>query len=66
MAKVKYIIDEKGKKKAVLIDIKEYQRVMWRLEDLEDALDLDIAVRETKNFKDYRVIREELKKEGRL
>ena len=66
MAKVKYIIAEKSKKKAVLIDIKEYQRVMWRLEDLEDALDLDIAVRETKNFKDYRVIREELKKEGRL
>jgi len=66
MAKVRYIIDEKGKKKAVLMDIKEYQQVMQRLEDLEDALDLDIAVRETRNFKDYRVIREELKKEGRL
>ena len=66
MAKVRYIIDEKGKKRAVLMDIKEYQQVMQRLEDLEDALDLDIAVRETRNFKDYRVIREELKKAGRL
>jgi len=66
MAKVRYIIDEKGKKKAVLMDIKEYQQVMRRLEDLEDALDLDIAVRETRSFKDYQVIREELKKEGRL
>ena len=66
MAKVRYIIDDKGKKKAVLMDIKEYRQVMRRLEDLEDALDLDIAVRETRNFKDYRVIREELKKEGRL
>ena len=66
MAKVRYIIDDKGKKKAVLMDIKEYQQVMRRLEDLEDALDLDIAVRETPSFKDYQVIREELKKEGRL
>jgi len=66
MSKVKYIVDEKGKKKAVLMDIKEYQHVMRRLEDLEDALDLDIAVRETRIFKDYRVIREELKKEGRI
>jgi len=66
MAKVRYIIDDKGKKKAVLMDIKEYQQVMRRLEDLEDALDLDIAVRDTRNFKDYQVIREELKKEGRL
>ena len=66
MAKVRYIIDDKGKKKAVLMDIKEYQQVMRRLEDLEDALDLDIAVRETRNFKAYRVIREELKKAGRL
>jgi PHD/YefM family antitoxin component YafN of YafNO toxin-antitoxin module len=66
MAKVRYIIDEKGKKKAVLMDIKEYQQVMQRLEDLEDALDLDIAVRETRNFKDYQVIREGLKKAGRL
>jgi hypothetical protein len=66
MAKVRYIIDDKGKKKAVLMDIKEYQQVMRRLEDLEDALDIDIAVRETPSFKDYQVIREELKKEGRL
>lgn len=66
MAKVRYIIDEKGKKKAVLMDIQEYHHVMRRLEDLEDALDLDIAVRETRSFKDYQSIRQELIKEGRL
>ena len=66
MAKVRYIIDEKGKKKAVLMDIQEYHHVMRRLEDLEDALDLDIAVRETRSFKDYQSLRQELIKEGRL
>ena len=66
MAKVRYIIDEKGKKKAVLMDIQEYHHVMRRLEDLEDALDLDIAVRETRSFKDYQSLRKELIKEGRL
>jgi PHD/YefM family antitoxin component YafN of YafNO toxin-antitoxin module len=66
MAKVRYIIDDKGKKKAVLMDIKEYHHVMRRLEDLEDALDLDTAVRETRSFKDYQSVRQELIKEGRL
>ncbi|MBI2867543.1 MAG: hypothetical protein HYX97_04330 [Chloroflexi bacterium] len=35
-----YVIDEKGKKKAVVLDIKEYTRLLRRLEELEDALAL--------------------------
>jgi len=66
MAKAQYLIDEKGKKKAVLLDIKEYQQVLQRLEDLEDALSLDEAARSAKSFRDYSKIREELKQEGRL
>ena len=66
MAKAQYLIDEKGKKKAVLLDIKEYEQVLQRLEDLEDALSLDEAVRSAKSFKAYSEIREELKQEGRL
>ena len=66
MAKAQYLIDVKGKKKAVLLDIKEYEQVLQRIEDLEDALSLDEAVRSAKNFRDYSEIRTELKQEGRL
>ncbi len=47
MAKVreKYLIDDKGKKTAVVLDVREYRRLMERLENLEDALDLDEARR---------------------
>ena len=66
MAKTKYLTDEKGRKTAVLLDIREYQRVLQRLEELEDALSLDEAVRNSQSFRDYGEIRGELKQEGRL
>jgi hypothetical protein len=66
MAKTKYLTDEKGRKTAVLLDIREYQRVLQRLEELEDALSLDEAVRDSQSFRDYGEIRAELKQEGRL
>ncbi len=62
----KYVVDEKGRKKAVLLNIREYSRLLARLEELEDALDLDEAVRQAQGFRDYREVREELHKEGRL
>lgn len=61
MAKAKYLVDEKGKKTAVLLDIKEYERFLQRLEELEDALILDEAVRNAQSFRDYGEIRAELK-----
>jgi len=66
IAGVKYIVDKNGRKKAVLLDMKEYSRLLARVEELEDALDLDTAVRATQEFRDYREIREGLVKEGRL
>ena len=62
----KYLIDKKGRKKAVLLDMKEYSRLLARMEELEDALDLDAAARTAQGFRDYREIRGELLKEGRL
>ncbi len=62
----KYLIDKNGRKKAVLLDMKEYSRLLARMEELEDTLDLDTATRTAQEFKDYREIREELLKEGRL
>ena len=62
----KYLVDKKGRKKAVLLDMKEYSRLLTRMEELEDALDLDTAERTAQEFRNYREIRKELLKEERL
>ncbi len=61
-----YIVDSKGQKKAVILPIKEFNRLIERLEELEDALSLDQAMESVQEFSDYRQVREELKREGRL
>ncbi len=61
-----YIVDSKGRKKAVVIPIKQFDIVVDRLADLEDALFLDQADDDALEFVDYREVRAELKKEGRL
>ncbi len=62
----KYLVDSRGRKTAVLLNIKEYSRLLERLEELQDTLDLDEAVRNAQGFRDYREIREGLLKDGRL
>jgi hypothetical protein len=37
--KVQYIVDEKGKKVGVLLDIKTYRKMIADLEELEDIVD---------------------------
>ena len=64
--RTKYLVDSKGRKKAVLLDMKEYSQLLARMDGLEDALDLDKAIRTTHEFKDYKEIRESLVKEERL
>lgn len=58
--KPKYVVDEKGRKTAVVLSIKDYCALMQRLEDLEDALDLDRAVEAATDFRKYSEIRSEL------
>ena len=41
--------------------MKDYRHPMQRLEDLEDALDLDSAVRTATGSRDYATIRDELR-----
>ena len=62
-SKPQYLVDEKGRKKSVFLNIKEYRELLRRLEDLEDALELDEAVRTAEGFKDYQEVRGELEKE---
>lgn len=51
--KPKYLVDEKGHKKAVVLSLKEYENVIDMIEDLEDANDLLRAEREATSFTPY-------------
>ena len=64
--KPKYLVNDKGRKTAAVLSMKDYRSLMQRLEDLEDALDLDEAVETATGFREYTEIRAELQKEGNL
>jgi len=64
--KEKYVIDEKGKKTAVVLDLASYNALLEHIEDLEDALELDEAIRSPKSFRSYEDIKADLKKAGRI
>lgn len=52
-AKPKYLVDEKGHKKAIVLNIKEYKNIIELIENLEDANDLLRAEREATSFIPY-------------
>ena len=62
----RYLVDRTGRKTAVMLDVATYRALMEYVEDLEDALELDEAVRSAKSFRPYDEIRRELKTEGKL
>ena len=62
----KYLVNTKGRKTAVVLSMKEYRLLMEHLEDLEDILEMDTAVKTETDSRDYQEIRVELKKEGKL
>jgi PHD/YefM family antitoxin component YafN of YafNO toxin-antitoxin module len=53
----KYLVDEKGNKKAVVLNFKEYENIMELIEDLEDANDILKAEREATSFVPYEKFR---------
>ncbi len=61
-----YLFNDKGEKTAALLSIKEFQLLMQHLEDLEDILEMDAAVKAETEFRDYQNVRTELIKEGIL
>ena len=63
-AHAQYITDEKGKKKAVILDLKEYEKLMHALEDLEDKKAFLSVVRE--KAVPYGEIESRLRKSKRL
>ena len=62
----KYLVNEKGRKTAAVLSMKDYRALMQRLQDLEDALELDEAVETATGFREYPEIRTELQSEGKL
>ena len=64
--KEKFLVTETGRTAGIVLDVKTYRRLIQRLEDLEDALELDKARRAAKKFRPYHAIRAELQKAGRL
>ena len=55
----RYMINETGKRTAVVVNIREFERMRRRLEDLEDALELKTAVNLERDFRDLRDIQAE-------
>ena len=65
-SKEKYVVDGKGRKTAVMLDIATYRALLAEIEDLRDALQLDEAVRSSKGSRPYEEIRAELEQSGRV
>lgn len=61
-----YLVDRRGRTKSVVLRVRDYRRLLRHLEDLEDALALDKAMRTAEGSRDYAQIRAELQKAGRL
>ena len=61
-----YVIDEKGHKKSVVLPIKNFEKLMGYLEDLEDAVDLKKAKQSAKSFVEFDQIVKRLKVQGRI
>jgi hypothetical protein len=55
--KLKFLIDERGRRKGVLISSKDFQRIEEFIEDLEDIIDLLKAEREAISFTPYEKFR---------
>ncbi len=66
IAATKFIVTARGQKEAVLLDLASYQRLLRRLEDLEDALALDRAEDSSTKLLSYRNVRNRLKRVGKL
>jgi PHD/YefM family antitoxin component YafN of YafNO toxin-antitoxin module len=61
-----YIVDETGKKKAVIIDLEEFNNLIDYMEEIEDALDLKRAMEEAGEFTELGEFIGRMKREGKV
>ncbi len=57
---VNILIDPKGRQKGVVLSTKEYKRLLARLEDLEDALELKEAQEQGGEFEELYTVLDRL------
>lgn len=57
----RYVTDETGKLRGVILDIEEYERLLEALEDLEDLRAADEALREIESGEDELIPWEQVK-----
>lgn len=62
----KYVVDEQGSRKEVILSSEEFSRLMEIVEDQLDAVDLDQAIKTDHDAIPYQQVRDELRAEGRL
>ncbi len=55
--KPRYLTDDKGDKKAIVLSLKEYEKLLDALEDFQDAITLMKAEREATSFRPYEEFR---------
>lgn len=58
---LQYVVDGLGRKKGVLLGMQDYLSMIRRLEELEDALELDEARRAAQGFRDYHEVRKQVR-----
>ena len=61
-----YIIDDTGQKKAVVLDMEEFSKIMDHIEEMEDALDLKNAIEQGGEFVELRAFMERMRQEGKI
>ena len=61
-----YIVDDTGKKKAVIIDFDEFSSLMEYIEEIEDALALKRAIEQGKEFVELRDFTQRMRLEEKL
>ncbi|MBA2692041.1 MAG: hypothetical protein H0U65_06040 [Rubrobacter sp.] len=60
---IQYVVDEDGKRTAVILGIEEFERIMDELEEIEDARVAEEARREIDSGEDEMIPWEQAKKE---
>lgn len=58
--KISYVTDMKGRKKSVLLEVGDFERMQEEMEDLHDALELEKARRDATGFKKWKDFIKEL------
>ena len=62
----KFLVSASGRKEAVILRLREYRRLLQRIEDLEDSMALDRAEKTSRRLVAYAQVREGLRRAGKL